>query len=924
MRKSTLTILILLLTVMSWSQVATTVPTYIPTDYADAINIIFDATKGTAGLKDYLTKNAAGTVYAHIGVITNASTSDTDWKHAPSKWGDNSAKYKCTSLGNNKWQLTISNMKDYFGLGSTEVVRKLAIVFRSGEYYPTTGTAYLEGKDTGSKDIFITVGYAVEFITPATDGTSTNGAKQTLKISTTLSSALNIKVNGTSIATRTDSTSLITSYTFPATGDYQFIASATTNTTTVYDTVNVCVPNAVTTGAVEPSNAQLGINYIDNNTVTLVLDAPNKTNVLLIGSMNNWIPQNAYQLKKDPSTGYWWIKLTGLTAGKLYGFQYLVDGTIKASDPYTELALDPWNDQWINYNGTIYPNLPAYPTGKTTGLVATLQTAKTAYSWEVTNFATPSRENMVIYELLLRDFTSEKSLAAAITKLDYLKNLGITAIELMPVQEFEGNNSWGYNPSLYFAPDKAYGNSDMYKKFVDECHKRGIAVILDIVLNHSTGLHPFAMLFWDSANSRPASNNPWMNVTAPHPYSVLNDFNHSYSGTREYFKRMVKYWINEYKVDGYRLDLTKGLTQTSSTESTASAYDQSRIDILTDYYNAAKEAKSDVMFILEHFCDYSEEAALAAKGMYLWRNSNNAYSQAATGFQSSSDFSGMITSPRQWVGYAESHDEERNFFKAKTYGDGIIKTDSIVRIGRVPLNIAFSTLLPGPKMMWEFGEMGFDYSIDSNGGRTNPKPAAWGLLNLTHRKAAADACAKIISLRKMYPTAFTQGTYSTQVGYSDWSAGRRIALAHNDLNMVALGNFQSSTAILGNPGFSKTGLWYNLLTGQSMYVANTSMTISMQPGELLIYTDRQINFTNAVENPVVANVHVFPTITNSTVYITSETEQVKSVKLYSLQGHEVNFERNNNEVNISGLRNGLYLLEVNTDAGKAVFKIVKE
>ena len=236
----------------------------------------------------------------------------------------------------------------------------------------------------------------------------------------------------------------------------------------------------------------------------------------------------------------------------------------------------------------------------------------------------------------------------------------------------------------------------------------------------------------------------------------------------------MQYWINEYKIDGYRLDLTKGFTQKSSTEATASNYDESRINILTDYYNAAKAAKSDVMFILEHFCSASEETELANRGMYLWREVNNAYSQAAMGYQSDSDFGGMNSLPRRWVGFAESHDEERNFFKAKTYGIGTVKTDSVYRISRVPLNIAFTTLVPGPKMIWQFGEMGYDYSIDSNGGRVDAKPSAWSYLNLAHRKAAYDASSKVISLRRLYPDAFTTGSFSLQVAEADWNAGRRI------------------------------------------------------------------------------------------------------------------------------------------------------
>ena len=80
----------------------------------------------------------------------------------------------------------------------------------------------------------------------------------------------------------------------------------------------------------------------------------------------------------------------------------------------------------------------------------------------------------------------------------------------------------------------------------------------------------------------------------------------------------------------------------------------------------------------------------------------------------------MSTSPRRWVGYAESHDEERNFYKAKAFGNGTVKTDSLYRVSRVPMVVAFATLMPGPKMLWQFEEMGYDYSIESNGGRTNP------------------------------------------------------------------------------------------------------------------------------------------------------------------------------------------------------------
>ena len=916
MKKIILFILTFFVCFWSHAQV-TTNPTFI-TQVGGSFDIIYDASQGNATLKGLTTG-----LYAHIGVITSASTSSSDWKYVLTPWPTsatdvkaNMTKNMLTNIGTNLWKLSIGpNIQTFLGVPSTETIKQIALVFRNA-----AGT--LTGKTAANGDIFVNVyqsGLNVVFTSPSADGVTTAGTTLPIKIASSVNSALKININGTDIKTSTtDSTTLTTTYTFTNATDYTLIGSATASGTTVYDTAYICVPAPVTTQA-RPAGLKDGINYIDNTTATLILLAPGKTNVFLIGDFNNWLQLNAFQMKKDGD--YWWITLSGLTPGKMYGFQYLVDNSIRSSDPYTELVLDPWNDQWINQYYSIFPNMKPYPVGKTTGLVATLQTAKTAYNWQVPNFSISSTENQVIYEMLLRDFTKEKSLDAAILKLDYLKNLGITAVELMPVQEFDGNNSWGYNPNHYFAPDKAYGTPDTYKKFIDECHERGIAVIMDMVFNQASGLCPFALLYWDAVNNRPATNNPWMNPVAPHQFSVLNDFNHSYTGTKEYFKRVLQYWLTEYKVDGYRMDLSKGFTQNSGTEST---WDQQRINNLKDYFTAVKSTKGSAMFILEHFVGGSEEDYLASQGMYLWRNMNSVYSQTAMGYQSSSDMSGMISTPRQWVGYAESHDEERNFFQAKTYGAGSLTTDSIARINRVPLNIAFTTLLPGPKMIYEFGEMGYDYSINSNGGRTNEKQSAWNWLTLTNRKAVADASAKIISLRSQYQTAFTQGSYVTSVGSGDWAQGRRIALSHSSLNMIVLGNFDVTTIVSANPLFQSTGTWYNLLTGEALNVSNTNMTISMQPGQLLIYTDRIVNLSNAVNLPKAdTECNVFPTATLSKVYITSPNT-IKNVQVYNMQGAQLKSVLSTNEVDFSALNSGIYILEVNTSGGSSIHKIVKE
>lgn len=604
-------------------------------------------------------------------------------------------------------------------------------------------------------------------------------------------------------------------------------------------------PAAVINAAV-PANMKEGINIVDNTTVTLVLadkakDGTHKDFAHVMGDFNNWTLSNTEnsQMFRDENAGCWWITLKNLDATKEYAFQYYVGmktgEVIRLTDPYSKKILDPDNDKYIP--STTYNQSMIYPQNAI-GLVSVFKIQSNNYNWTVPNFQLPTKENLVIYEMLLRDFTQEGNLTAAIAKLDYLAKLGVTAVELMPIQEFDGNDSWGYNPSHYFAPDKAYGTPEMYKQFIDECHKRGIAVILDMVFNQATGNCPFAKMYWDG--TKPSTNNPWMNVSAPHPYSVFEDFNHSSTATRNYFKQVLQYWITEFKVDGYRMDLTKGFTQKPSNEATASNYDQSRIDILTDYYNAAKQAKSDVLFILEHFCNYDEESTLANAGMYLWRNMNNAYSQAAMGYYANSNFGGMITLPRNWVGFAESHDEERNFYNAKTSGLGTIQSDSTVRLKRIPLNIAFSTLLPGPKMMWEFQELGFDYSINDFGGRTARKPAFWYALNSPLRKEAYDKSSIIISLRKKYPNAFINGSFTNQVDVVNWEYGRTITLTHADLNMVVIGNYKT-TDITSTVNFSKTGTWYNIISGQELNVTSSSTQITLAANELAIFTDRKVN-----------------------------------------------------------------------------------
>ena len=436
----------LLAVVAMQAQIVTTTPAF-PTEN-DEVTIIFDATKGTAGLKGF-----TGDVYAHTGVTIGG----TAWQYAPT-WGDNSAKYKMTSLGNDKWQLKLTpSIREYYGVKSGETVTQLAFVFRSADKSK-------EGKETGGKDIFVDVhaaGLTVRFDKPAEKENILIGTPFTIEASASAASDLKLYVNADEIATATNTTTISQSYTFSTAGSYTLKIEATANSKTESATQGVTVLNGTSTSETMPKGVRPGINYVSDTEVTLVLQAPGKKYVYVVGDFNDWMPKADYQLKQDGE--YFWITLSGLTKGEEYAFQYLVDGSIYVADPYTDKVLDPWNDQYIE--STTYPNLKAYPTGKAEGIVSVLQTGQAAYNWKVKNFERPASEKLVIYEMLIRDFTEEHTFNAAKEKLEYLKNLGVNAIELMPVNEFEGNTSWGYNPSFYFAVDKYYGTKNDLRAF---------------------------------------------------------------------------------------------------------------------------------------------------------------------------------------------------------------------------------------------------------------------------------------------------------------------------------------------------------------------------------------------------------------------------------------------------------------------------
>lgn len=617
---------------------------------------------------------------------------------------------------------------------------------------------------------------------------------------------------------------------------------ADVNPTPIPNPPTITVPPTPTSYPL-PAAAKDGVVFINNGTSAIVtLIAPLKSSVSLIGDFNNWQQLPAYQMKLAPDNNTWWVQIDGLDANTEYSYQFLVDQVLRIADPYTEKVLDPNNDSFIG--ASVYPSLKTYPTGKTTGIVGVMQGNKATYTFKTNNFTRSDKNNLVIYELLIRDFTNEHTYASTLQKLDYLVDLGINAIELMPVTEFEGNLSWGYNISYAMAPDKYYGTKQALQNFIDECHSKGIAVIMDMVLNHAFGQSPMVQLYFDG--NKPTANSPWFNVDAKHPFNVGYDFNHESLATKYYVKNVLKYWMQQYKIDGFRFDLSKGFTQTpSSDDAVFRKFDPSRVAILKDYNSYIKSLDPNNFYvILEHFADEVEEKALADDGMMLWANINYNMNEATMGWLQGSDFSWQFHTKHGFaksenlVSYMESHDEERLNFKNVTYGNNDAISYKVreltTALKREEMAAAFLLAAPGPKMIWQFGELGYDYSIDYN-GRTGDKPIRWDYFTDSKRKALYDAYAKFIKLKKNN-TIFSTPTYT----YSTTGVIKYIKLANGSNTVVVVGNFDVTNQT-ANIDFGSTGVWKDAINGSTINLSATNYNVNLAPGEYHIYSKQTLN-----------------------------------------------------------------------------------
>ena len=903
-------------------------------------------------------------VYMHAGIGDDTNAFGFS---VVGNWGQDDGIGLMTNQGGGMWSITITP-SSYFGLNTTQQANatKIGLVLRNA-----AGTQEMKLAPSCTDFIFNVGTYQVNLTAPVNNSSTIINSGGSLQVTATNTGGVasyNLKANGVSINTNASTSNYSFNHTnITANTSYELIV--TQNSSIITRKFNVIVNPGTITQAI-PAGLEEGINYnsSDPTKATLVLDAPLKDFVYVAGSFNNWQPNANYAMKKDPSSTKFWLELTGLTSGQTETYQYWVvkqspiansPSLVKTADPYSTLVLSPFDDPWIPASS--YPNLPTYPSGQERE-VTVLKTGQTSYNWQVSNFTKPNKDNLVVYEVLIRDFDANRNFQDLINRIDYFKNLKVNAIQLMPVMEFEGNESWGYNTSFHMALDKFYGTGDKLKEFIDLCHQNGIAVILDVALNHSFGRNPMVRMWMNDPDGdgwgEPSSESPYYNQVATHSYSVGNDFNHQQSRTKTYVKRVVKQWIQEYKIDGFRWDLTKGFTQNATgSDAQTNAYQQDRVDVLKEYADYSWSLDPTHIVIFEHLGQDNEEQQWAnyrlgeGKGILMWGELHEAYKQLEMGFSTNADITrmGHISrgfSGKRLIGYPESHDKDRLVYEAVTFGNGGGSfptngnlTNSIMRMSAIG---ATSILIPVPKMIWHFGALGMNNSIytcsngtvntetDTTPGDckldTKPQPQ-WTNNWLTDpiRSVVYNNWAKFIDLKKTQPVF--NGSYA--ISPDGNNIRQRVYVFDNSLpttqlkNVVILANFSVASQNV-TPDFPYTGTWYNLMDNSPITITSTTAQISIPSGGFRIYGNQPAVLSNDSFN-FNASFIVYPNPVNDTFSISIDT---KRVEIYNITGQLVktfNDTFSDESFSVSELQKGIYLVKVmDNNNNQATKKFIKQ
>lgn len=512
------------------------------------------------------------------------------------------------------------------------------------------------------------------------------------------------------------------------------------------------------------------------------LFAPYNEGAALIGSFSDWEP---IPMEKD-ADGY--FRTTVDLADGVYQYKFRVQSRSWFFEP----------NQWVDVNDPYTTDID----NSTQNCVARIKDGQRivdTYVWQHDDKPLPSDHELVIYEMHVGDFSGGEDdsyvrgqYKHVVEKLDYLCELGINAIELMPVKEYPGDHSWGYNPRYFFASESSYGSTEGLKHLIDECHARGIRVFMDGIYNHSEAESPLTQIdhdYWYHHEPRDPENNWGPEFNYEHYDENLETY-----PARKFIGDVVRFWIQEYHIDGIRYDAARQIAN---------------YDFMHWVVQEAKQTAGAKPFynIAEHIPETTDITGVDGPMDGCWHESfyhcvrehicgetfdlerlKDAIDAKRQGFLGATNV----------VNYLTNHDHDRlmvELANREIFDEAAFK--------RLKLGAALLMTAMGVPMLWMGAEFG-EYKPKT----PDPAKIEWSLLGNDLNRGLFDYYRGLITLRKSNPALYTE---NVNFFYEDPEARVLAYIRWNEegARVVVVANFSDSfLADYAIPGFPENGTWH--------------------------------------------------------------------------------------------------------------------
>ena len=581
-----------------------------------------------------------------------------------------------------------------------------------------------------------------------------------------------------------------------------------------------------------PDGTNDGVN-IDGNTVIIALYAPYKDYVAIKGSWNSQFVDG--ELMKLSGDTLWWYQIE-LEDGA-YTYQYNLEGEKNIADPWSKDVtwLDP-SGQWESSD---------YAHAKTAFSVGNDE-----FVWTDENFVRPEQKDVIIYEMHIGDFNGDPLNTGIFQDVTekiqegYFNDLGINTIELMPVNECQGDWSWGYNPSFYMAPESSYGTPEDLKELVNTAHTHGIAVLFDVVFNHLWGSAPLFQLYqpldnWDYEDHNYAQCPYFHNEESPWGYKLQHW--HEVDGRQyrawKHISDVLLSYVYDYHADGFRFDVTAGIGW-GGDENGSSFYADLLDDIDPSFILVAEEDNpyqinnSD----FDSGWDWSYHHAIFNNLMGYSSNMWEIQNHLQWWSQNWSEHT-------QPCNYTVSHDETRIIYEALTYAN--MNLEEAYKKSKLGAAALFTGT--GTPMMYHGQEFGQNSPVS-----LDPQPLQWENLETPEGVDLYNFFRKLIWLRNNWAVIRGPNLEIIYINNSQKVIGMK---RHDDSlgqTVYTVMNFSGDDQTISELPFPYAGTWYEFTEDSELESESGSYTDYTIPGSASrVYT----NFRNWGDEAQTVMVH---------------------------------------------------------------------